>query len=354
MHYKLLTPLLAMLLSVFLVGCISAVSPTQHPEDPCSSIPQGKISFPKDEFPHSEPIEWYYWTGHLKTEEERWFGYELVFFVLDLRGQEGLMSNSAIKGMVEKLGGKVLVFNHAITDIDAGNFHYTGGFALRTASQSDKPLRFEINGSSTLLDSGNDTLHGEVDDYVIDLNLDSVKAPVLQHGDGYHEYSFGGYTYYYSRERINTTGTITIDGVAHAVEGTSWFDHQWGQMGSVIDVGWDWFSIQLEDNREIMLFTVNADNQMVLVGGSLASSDCLVTEIAPKDMEITVLGTWNSPHTNKTYPSGWRIWVDDIDMTVTPVMEDQELGSSYMTYWEGACEVSGDVIGRAYVELTGY
>jgi len=317
-------------------------------------MPQGRITFPEDEYLHDEPIEWYYWTGHLQTEEGRWFGYELVFFVLDLHGQESLISNPAISSMLEKFGGKVLVLNHAISDIDEGSFHYTGGFALRTAPQPDRPVRFESSGSFASLDNGNDTLHGEVDNYVMDLTLDSLKAPVIQHGDGYHDYSFGGYTYYYSRERMHTTGTITIDGVAHAVKGTSWFDHQWGRLGAVIDVGWDWFAIQLDDNREIMLFTVNADNRTVLVGGSLSSPDCLTTEISPEDMEITMLGTWGSPHTNKTYPSGWRIRVDDIDMTLTPVMKDQELVSSYKTYWEGACEVTGDVTGRAYVELTGY
>lgn len=351
MRYTIVITLLAVL---FAASCIGKDNPDTPSGEPCLSTPQGAVSFPIDEYPHDEPIEWYYWTGHIQTEEGRWFGYELVFFLVDLREQENLISNPAISGIAERFGSKMLVLNHAITDIEAGSFHYTGGFAPKMALGPGEPLRYEVGRSFALLDNGNDILHGEVDDYAIDLNLDSVKAPVLQHGDGYHEYDFGGYTYYYSRERIDTTGTLTIDGKAHVVEGTSWFDHQWGQLEAAIDVGWDWFAIQLDDNREIMVFTINVDSQTALLGGSLTSSDCRTTEISIEDLEITPLGTWTSPHTDKTYPMGWRIRVDDMDLTLTPVVEDQELVSPYKIYWEGACEVIGDMPGRAYVELTGY
>jgi len=129
MRYRALLTLLAIFLTLLPAGCISKGSPHPSAEEPCLSMPQGKITFPKDEYPHDEPIEWYYWTGHLQTEEGRWFGYALVFFVLDLHGQESLIGNPAISSMLEKFGGKVVVLNQAISDIDDGSFHYTGGFA---------------------------------------------------------------------------------------------------------------------------------------------------------------------------------------------------------------------------------
>jgi predicted secreted hydrolase len=82
------------------------------------------------------------------------------------------------------------------------------------------------------------------------------------------------------------------------------------------------------------------------------------------DFTIEPTGFWKSPHTEATYPSGWNVKVPkfDLDLTVTPVMENQELdtrGTTMIVYWEGACEVRGkatgaDVLGRAYVELVGY
>jgi len=322
--------------------------------DPCQGMPMGRILFPQDEYPHDDPVEWYYWTGHLQTKDGRWFGYEMVCFLLDLREQLPEISTPLIRDIVDRFGGEMLFLNLALTDVHRGNFHYTFGFAPKTAPRLGEPLRFEVDGASALLDQGSDVLRGEADDYAIHLTLESIKAPVLQHGDGYHEYSFGGYTYYYSRERIDTSGTITIEGKPYGVGGTSWFDHQWGQLEDMIDVGWDWFAIQLEDNREIMLFAVKAEDQTVVLGGSLTASDCLTREILPEELEIIQLGTWTSPHTNKTYPMGWSIRLDGINLTLTPLMEDQELVTPFKTYWEGACEVTGDVTGRAYVELTGY
>ena len=45
------------------------------------------------------------------------------------------------------------------------------------------------------------------------------------------------------------------------------------------------------------------------------------------DFEVMPTGTWDSAIDGSTYPSGWtvRIPAEGIDLTVTPVIEDQEL-----------------------------
>ena len=149
---------------------------------------ESQVSFPVDEYPHGEPIEWYYWTGHLKTDDQRWFGYELVFFVVDMFGQQ------------------ILIVNHAITDIQNRTFHHTSRTSLTIPPKLGEPLYFELGGSSALLENGHDTLHGEVDDFILELGLQSVKQPVSHHGNGYTDYPFGGYTYYYSRSRMRLMG----------------------------------------------------------------------------------------------------------------------------------------------------
>jgi predicted secreted hydrolase len=183
-----------------------------------------------------------------------------------------------------------------------------------------------------------------------------VKAPVLQHGDGYTDYSFGGNTYYYSRERMAATGTIVAGGETLPVTGLAWFDHQYGDLDTAIDTGWDWFAIQLDDQREIMLYVVRPASGDTLVGGSISDPRCVTTEIGPSDFEITPLGSWTRPGSSPpcTYPSGWTVRAGGLNLTVTPVLDDQELDTAVIDYWEGAATVSGDATGRAYVELTGY
>ena len=188
---------------------------------------------------------------------------------------------------------------------------------------------------------------------MLDVELVAAKAPVLQHHDGYTDYEFGGNTYYYSRERMTAQGTIQIGGEQLPVTGTAWFDHQWGALTTAVNAGWDWFAIQLDDDREIMLFVVRVDDSEVLVGGSYNDASCATTDIGAGDYEVTSLGTWTSP-LGCSYPMGWTITVADMTLTITPVMENQELDNAFIDYWEGMAEVTGTATGRAYVELTGY
>ena len=139
-------------------------------------------------------------------------------------------------------------------------------------------------------------------------------------------------------------------------------DHQWGDFISVSDAGWDWFGIQLVDGREFTASLVReSDGGLSLEYGTLVGVDGVAQHISSNELEVSVLGTWTSSSTGTTYPSGWRIQVpkEGLDLTLDPVLEDQELdtrSSVGITYWEGAVNVrsSGQVVGRGYVELTGY
>ena len=77
------------------------------------------------------------------------------------------------------------------------------------------------------------------------------------------------------------------------------------------------------------------------------------------DFTITAIDSWASPHSGAVYPSGWAVSInleagDPLAFNVTPLMRDQELNSGGIVYWEGAVQVSGDVSGYGYAELTGY
>lgn len=322
----------------------SEYSNIEHFGGSCLNIPQGQISLPKDEMFHSEPIEWWYWTGHLQTEKGRWFGFEHTVFLIRMFGQT------------------VQMVHHAITDIDDGTFHYAVTTQRAAPIAQTSGFNWEVNGLVAQGSGGIDSIHGETDDYVLDIKLKSTKPVVFQHEEGYTNYSFGGNTYYYSYQRMAAEGTLKVGNEELPVRGTGWFDHQWGDLTQAINSGWDWFAIQLDDNREIMLANVNVSaEEDVMVGNSYADDDCQVSELNTDEIEITPLGEWTSPHTQCTYPQKWNIRVGDLNLTVTPVIADQELSTDnaflpakLRAYWEGVAIVSGDATGRAYVELAGY
>jgi predicted secreted hydrolase len=198
------------------------------------------------------------------------------------------------------------------------------------------------------------------------LDLRSVADLTRHDGDGFVDFGPAGSSYYYSRMRMEALGTLELDGQELEVTGTAWFDHQWGDFVSV-GGGWDWFAVNLEDGTNLTLSVVrDAEGRPVLEYGSLQERGLLATpprNLEPGDFTVESTGTWTSPHTGRTWPSGWRITVDEnLVIELRPTVLDQELDTRATTgvaYWEGSQVVratrGGEPVGgEAYVELTRY
>ncbi|MHB1119931.1 MAG: lipocalin family protein, partial [Bellilinea sp.] len=145
--------------------------------------------------------------------------------------------------------------------------------------------------------------------------------------------------------------------------GFSWMDHEFSTsaLGDG-QVGWDWFSIQLDDGSELMLFSLRNEDPDIDpdLAGTVIDADGSTHSLSAGEFELSVMDTWRSPANQAEYPAKWRIRIlsEEIDITVTPMMANQEL-HTFFTYWEGAVEISGvrdgkEVSGYGYVELTGY
>ena len=306
------------------------------PSSACDTVPEGDVVLPLDEAPHDEDVEWWYWTGHLQDEAGRWYGFEHVYFSFVFGSSTAMM------------------VHHALTDVDAQDFDFLVDYQMGASATApaEGGFSFSMGDQNAAGANGSDHLHGETGSSVLDLDLVATKAPVLQHSTGYTEYPFGGYTYYYSRPRMTAEGTLQIDGETREVSGTGWFDHQWGALAEAVGMGWDWFALQLDDGREIMVFLLRPEDGDLLAGATVTDADC--NSVEEEEVTVTATGEWTSPTTGCTFPMGWDLSVGGETFTVTPVMEDQEIGTDYQVYWEGAATVSGSATGRAYVELTEY
>jgi predicted secreted hydrolase len=188
---------------------------------------------------------------------------------------------------------------------------------------------------------------------------------VLEDNDGWVDLGPAGGSYYYSRPRMSVSGKLTLGGQKLAVHGEAWFDHQWGDFISVGGGGWDWFAVNLADGTDLTLSLVRgADGSLPLVYGTLVDPSSVASHLDRSAFTVTALGTWTSPHTGATYPSGWRIDIPSraLSVDLTPTLLDQELDTRPTTgvvYWEGSQVVratrGGEPLGgEAYVELTGY
>ncbi len=321
------------------------------PAAPQSDAPIA-VTFPRDDGPHAAFIEWWYYTGHLFTESGDRYGFEFVVF----KGER----NGAVLGYAS---------HFAITDNPRDRFAYDEQLAAADGAATPDPdgSGFDLRVGDWRMwgSDGNDRLVASMPGYAIALSLTPSKPPALHDGDGYIDYGSGEASYYYSRTRLDISGSIAVDGETLRVTGEAWMDHQWGDFDTFDDGGWDWFAVQLDDGSDLMLYVIRAeDGTPLIVDSSLVAQDGALTVLDGDDFTITPTATWTSPETGVTYPSEWTVGLpeQDLILTVTPTMPDQELDTTASTgviYWEGEVTVAGDragtpVAGLGYVELTGY
>jgi predicted secreted hydrolase len=292
------------------------------------------VAFPRDDAPHGDLTEWWYYTGHLKAADGAEYGFELVFF-------------QSVRG-----SGPVGYAAHfAVTDIARGVFAYDQRTSLGSQAGAREGFDLAIGDWRARGANGRDQLSARMDGYMIDLALESEKPPALHNNVGLISFGPAGDSYYYSRTRLAVTGKLN----QHDVSGVAWMDHQWGNFISV-GGGWDWFSIHFDDRTELTGSIVRDDagNTLLVYGTHV---DAAGRSRHLERFEATPTQTWTSPRTGTTYPSGWRVRSDDLDLVLTPLLRDQELDTRATTgqvYWEGAVSVTGTRTGRGYVELTGY
>ncbi len=321
--------------------------------------------FPQDHGSHPEyRIEWWYFTGNVKTQTERKFGYELTFF------RFALTSEPAKTPSVWR-DNQMYMAHFALTDVENNKFYVDerttrAGNGLAGASSNNYHVWLydwkakAINGNGS-----NIQLTAKADNFSIALQLQAKKKIVLQGVDGLSQKSPepGNASYYYSYTRMQTTGQIQIKQKSYEVTGSSWMDREWSSSAlSKEQSGWDWFALQLSDNSELMFYQLRRKDGNISQNssGAVFHADDSKTDLDLSEIEIKVLDQWKSPHTEINYPSKWQLLIPKlgIDLTITPLINDQELNVRYR-YWEGAVSVTGtkqgqSISGRGYVELTDY
>jgi predicted secreted hydrolase len=329
-----------------------------------------RYAFPRDHGAHEEfRTEWWYYTGQVTTKDGRPFGYELTFF---RRG----MPREQTKTLPSKWAVTHLYLAHfAISDLSKGRFHYADKMSragLGKAGAANDRLHVWIDRwSAESPQAAPDTqiLQASDGDMAIQFTVSPEKPPVVHGTDGISRKgsATGQASHYYSFTRLATTGTLTIGNESFDVAGTSWMDHEFGSADLDKDlVGWDWFSLQLDDQRELMLYRLRrADGSAhPASSGTLIDRDGQGRHLLLEDVTLEPTSYWTSPTSHARYPQRWRLTIpsQQLSLEIVPRMADQELSPKHSTqvpYWEGAIETSGTaqgkpIHGQGYMELVGY
>lgn len=358
------------------------------------------FSFPADHASHAGyQTEWWYLTGNLNDEKGHEFGYQFTIFrramtpkdakergrksawaaddfyllhlaISDIDGKVHADYESLERGVLGIAGStdvSELLKERSAVDLpnpkmidypkdkpepfvrvwtkDAELNRFRNGWHLNASSPR---IGFELDLSETPRDVLPIVLHGKPREAGL-----SRKGP-----------NPGQASYYYSVPRLETKGTLTLDGKKYQIGGLTWMDHEFGSNQLAPDqAGWEWFSIQLDNGVDIMLYVLrNKDGSIEPSSSGMWIDPVGHASYFKVDPTMLTAGrTWKSPHSAAEYPVEWTFKLPHGELRVKTALDDQEFHSNQgagMNYYEGAIRVEGTdggkpVKGRGYLEITG-
>ena len=321
------------------------------------------LNFPEDHGAHPDyRTEWWYFTGNLTAEDGQEYGFQLTLF------RSALAPNSPERES-DWATRQAWMGHFAVTDITAGEHRaaerYQRG-AVGLAGAEIRPVRVWMDDWE-IASSREETLfpltlkaRDPETGIAIDLEVDALKPHVLQGEAGYSQKGAdpANASRYYSYTRLAARGAVEFDGEQAAVRGSAWLDREWST--SALDAnqqGWDWFALQLEDGRDVMVYRLRRTDGSTdpNSAGIVVTADGEGEVLAVEDFTLTPTRYWQSPKTGSRYPVAWEIALhrEDLNLTVEARLDDQEMPTT-VRYWEGAVRISGDASGVGYLEMTGY
>lgn len=349
-----------LILSLLLCWLSPLIAAEPPPYDPV--LPGQKLHFPADFGAHPGfRVEWWYITGWLQTEDQRNLGFQVTFFRTNPGSDPANPSRFAAK--------QILFAHAALSDPAKGHLLHDQraarqGFGLASAALGNSDIRID-DWSLLRSHDGDFTTRISSGDFALDLGLSPTQPILLQGEQGFSRKGPDprDASYYFSLPQLRVSGEVTENGRKTKVIGTAWLDREWSS--SLLDpaaVGWDWLGVNLDDGGALTLFQLrDQQGQALWAGGSWREPDGATHILARDDVVFGKTRIFHSPRTGADYPVEREIAVRlggaPRQLRVTPLLDDQELDSRLVggpIYWEGAARLSGDLSGRAYLELTGY
>jgi predicted secreted hydrolase len=329
------------------------------------ALPGYHYEFPRDYFNHPDSqTEWWYYTGNLQTAEGRKFGFELTFF------RQGVCRDATQNPWDLR---DIFLAHFAVSDLDGKRFFHTerSNRAGPGIAGAEASLHRVWNGNWSVVWGGEtENLRAFTNQFAIALSLQPLKAPVIHGENGISQKSAGAghASHYFSETRLRVSGSLNIDSKKNEVTGLAWMDHEFfSEQLAPEQAGWDWLSMHLNDNTELMLFHIRRKDGSIdrYSAGTFVDKQGHPRHLTSADFQLEPAGEiWNSPQTHAAYPIRWNVRVPSlgIALSASTPLPWQELASNSSlvpSYWEGAIFVSGSkstapLGGSGYLEMTGY
>ena len=327
--------------------------------------------FPLDHGPHNRyRSEWWYLTAVLEDENGNEYGVHFTLF------RQALSPGPTGEGPWHT--AQAYLGHLAVTDISTGTHLKTERFArghpelagVSTGAHframiEDWTLEGAADGQLNLTLSAS-----EPGQFGVDLQVRQMGPIVLQGNRGLSEKGPDAASYYYSIPRMQLGGILKLNDRTVKVKGLGWLDREWSTsvLGASLS-GWDWFSLQLKDQRSIMAFRLrrhdgerdNYDHGLLVDHQQLENlfvvgEGDLGIELLDRDGFSLIPNRFYQDSRGINWPVSWTLNMADEQFTINALLDQQTVDLSIL-YWEGLVEVldlEGSRAGLGYMELTGY
>jgi predicted secreted hydrolase len=379
-----------LLVMLLLAGCRQVADSTvnDNARDPVTGMLQGDTAgfavadrvrpfvFPRDHGPHRAfRTEWWYFTGHLEAADGRRFGFQYTVFRQAIAPPSGARDEPAVTGANGDVRSAwrtdtAWLAHMAVTDMSvnemAGDAHVGVARIARDAlglggarMTPDGRLALDVDGwRLRRAADGEFSIAAEgTGEPGLRLRLRPVSEPLLQGEQGLSRKGPASASYYFSIPRLEVVGELrNAGGEWIAVRGGAWLDREWSTSALAPEqVGWDWFSLSLDDGSDLMLFRLRRRDGTPdpFDAGTLRRAG-VTTSLRAGDFSVQPLAWWEDER-GRRWPVRWVVQVarPAVRLEVEAVVQDQLMRVG-LEYWEGAVDVRGDVRGRGYLEMTGY
>ena len=336
-----------------------AANQNSRAEPLAQPAPGYRLRFPHDEGSHPAfGTEWWYVTGWLDAPGRGPTGFQVTFFrtrpEIDERNPSAFTSR------------QIMIAHAALSDGNRGRLLHdqtVARAALGLAGADAGRTRVWIDDWSLVQDGPVYRARVPGREFAFDLAFTATQPPLLQGSEGLSRKGprAESSSHYYSLPHLKVAGDIVEADTKSQVSGTAWLDHEWSS--SYMDeraIGWDWVGLNLDDGSALMAFRMrDAAGGKFWAGGAYRTASGMRRAYTPGEVDFTPLRRWRSARTGATYPVECRVRAGTLDLTIEPLMDDQEIdtrASVGTVYWEGAVRAlrDGKPVGRGYLELTGY
>jgi len=316
-----------------------------------------EFEFPADHAAHpGYRNEWWYFTGNLDGPDGRPWGFQFTLFRFEL--DEAPRPDSAWATDTAWMA------HLALSDVQGAIFHQEERFARGALDLAGAtPNRWWLRDWQVSRNDRAFELKALAKGFGLDLRLEPLRPIVLQGERGYSRKGPqpGNASHYYSFTRLQASGTIKVGDAAVPVGGLAWLDREWGSSQLAANLaGWDWFSLQLEDGRDVMAYRLrtNAGEASRFSAGKVVYSDGDSRTLGADDFAATPEREWQDPK-GQRWPVRWTVEIPSEGLSLNVEARfDEQRWSGAVSYWEGAVAVrdteTGESVGRGYLELSGY